>query len=63
MKLAIENATRTRLVIANERIHVLGSVANIKVARDAVCDLIMGAPIGKVYNKMRSVAKRVNERF
>lgn len=63
MKLAIENATRTRLVVAYERIHLLGSVANIKVARDAVCDLIMGAPIGKVYNKMRSVAKRVNERF
>jgi RNA-binding protein PNO1 len=63
MKTAIENATRTRIVIANERVHLLGSVTNIKVARDAICDLIMGAPIGKVYNKMRSVAKRVNERF
>lgn len=58
-KFAIENATRTRIVIANQHIHILGSTTNIKVARDAVCDLIMGAPPGKVYNRMRTVAKRV----
>lgn len=58
-RFAIENATRTRIVIANTHIHILGSTANIKVARDAICDLIMGAPPGKVYNRMRTVAKRV----
>ena len=56
---AIENATRTRIVIANTQIHILGSTANIKVARDAICDLIIGAPPGKVYHRMHSVAKRV----
>ena len=60
---AIENATRTRIVIADQKIHIMGSFSNIKLARDAICNLIIGAPPGKVYNQMRNVAKRMNERF
>ncbi|TDH72105.1 hypothetical protein CCR75_004570 [Bremia lactucae] len=62
-KYAVENATRTRIVLADQKVHILGSFANIKLARDAICSLIMGAPPGKVYNKMRNVASRMNERF
>lgn len=62
-KYAIENATRTRIVVADQRIHVLGSFQNLKIARDAICKLILGAPPGKVYNSMRSVSSRMNERF
>jgi RNA-binding protein PNO1 len=62
-RFAIENATRTRIVIADQRIHMLGSYANIRVARNAICDLILGAPPGKVYNNMRNVAKRMAERY
>jgi len=39
------------------------SVQNIALARNAICDLILGAPPGKVYNKMRNVSKRLVERF
>ncbi|GAA0147487.1 endoribonuclease [Lithospermum erythrorhizon] len=62
-KFAIENATKTRIVIADCKIHVLGSFANIKVARDSLCSLIMGSPAGKVYSKLRSVSARLDERF
>mmetsp|Transcript_8574 Transcript_8574/g.19239 ORF Transcript_8574/g.19239 Transcript_8574/m.19239 type:complete len:260 (+) Transcript_8574:93-872(+) len=62
-RFAIENATRTRIVIADSRIHLLGSYTNIRLARNAICDLILGAPPGKVYNNMRNVAKRMNERY
>ena len=62
-RFAIENATRTRIIVADTRIHMLGSYANIRVARNAICSLILGAPPGKVYNNMRNVAKRMNERF
>ena len=62
-KYAIENATRTRIVLANQKVHILGNFANIKLARDAICSLIMGAPPGTVYNRMRTVASRMNERF
>ena len=62
-KYAVENATRTRIVLADQKIHLLGSFSNIKLARDAICSLILGAPPGKVYNKMRSVSSRMKERF
>jgi len=51
-KHAIQNATRTRIVIADSKVHILGAFANIKVAKDTICSLILGAPPGKVYNQM-----------
>ncbi|KAK8691121.1 hypothetical protein V6N13_074640 [Hibiscus sabdariffa] len=39
-KFAIENATKTRIVIAD----ILGSFANIKIAKDSLCSLILGSP-------------------
>ncbi|KAL6275392.1 RNA-binding protein pno1 [Prunus avium] len=62
-KFAIENATKTRIVIADTKIHILGSFANIKVARDSLCSLILGSPAGKVYSKLRAVTARLAERF
>eukprot|EP01114_Cavostelium_apophysatum_P016442 TRINITY_DN467_c0_g1_i1.p1 TRINITY_DN467_c0_g1~~TRINITY_DN467_c0_g1_i1.p1 ORF type:complete len:237 (+),score=57.81 TRINITY_DN467_c0_g1_i1:115-825(+) len=62
-KFTIENVTRTRIVIADKTIHILGSFSNIKVARDAICDLILGSPPGKVYAKLRVIAGRMKERF
>ena len=62
-KYAIENATRTRIVMADQKIHIMGSYSNIRFAKDAICNLIIGAPPGKVYNQMRNVARRLNERF
>jgi len=62
-KYAIENATRTRIVIADEKIHILGSFSNIKLARDAICNLILGSQPGKVYQHLRTVSKRIQERL
>ena len=72
-KYAIENATRCRIVLADQTlvwcivvirsIHILGSYANIAVARNAICNLIMGSPPNKVYNQMKQVAARQKERF
>ncbi|XP_047321869.1 RNA-binding protein PNO1-like [Impatiens glandulifera] len=61
-KFAIENSTKTRIVIADTKIHMLGSFANIKVARDSLCSLILGSPAGKVYSKLRAVSARLAER-
>lgn len=58
-RFAIENATRTRIVVADTKVHILGAFSNIQIARDAVCSLILGAPPGKVYNQMRTVASRI----
>ncbi|EFA79428.1 Na-H exchanger [Heterostelium album PN500] len=39
-KFTIENTTKTRIVLADKRIHILGSYANIRVAKDAIFLLV-----------------------
>ena len=60
-KFAIENTTRTRIVIAEKRIHILGTFADIHVARDALVSLILGSPPNKVYAKLKTVAARMKD--
>ena len=62
-KFTIENVTKTRIVIADTKIHILGSYQNIQLARRAVCNLILGSPPSKVYGQLRSIAGRVSERL
>ncbi|XP_031558347.1 RNA-binding protein pno1 [Actinia tenebrosa] len=62
-KFTIENVTKTRIVLAETKIHILGSFQNIKIARTAICSLILGSPPSKVYGNMRAVASRSAERF
>ena len=62
-KFAVENATRTRVVVAESKIHILGCFNNIQCARDAICNLILGSAPGKVYSKLRTVSKRLAEKF
>ncbi|XP_019404696.1 PREDICTED: RNA-binding protein PNO1 [Crocodylus porosus] len=62
-KFTIENVTRTRIVLADSKVHILGSFQNIKMARTAICNLILGSPPSKVYGNIRAVASRAAERF
>lgn len=62
-KFAIENASRTRVVLADQKIHILGGFKNIRIAREAIVSLILGSPPGKVYGNLRTVASRMKERF
>jgi RNA-binding protein PNO1 len=62
-KYTIENVTKTRIVLADEKIHLLGSFQNIKIARTAICSLILGSPPSKVYGNMRAIASRSAEKF
>ncbi|KAI0313340.1 hypothetical protein OF83DRAFT_561151 [Amylostereum chailletii] len=61
-KFTIENASRTRIILADTKIHILGSFQNIKVARDALVSLILGSPPGKVYAGLRTVSSRMRQR-
>jgi len=61
-KFTIENSSRTRIVLADTKIHIMGSFQNIKVARDAIVSLILGSPPGKVYAGLRTVSSRMKQR-
>ncbi|XP_068597385.1 RNA-binding protein PNO1 isoform X1 [Brachionichthys hirsutus] len=62
-KFTIENVTKTRIVLADTKVHILGSFQNIKMSRTAICNLILGSPPSKVYGNIRAVASRTAERF
>lgn len=62
-KLVIENTTKTRIVVANTKIHILGAYQNLKLARNAVCSLILGSNPSKVYGSLRNMASRGAERL
>jgi len=62
-KHAIENATRTRISLCEDKIHILGSFANIRLALNSLCNLILGSEPGKVYTKLRTVSRRLQERI
>ncbi|ODV58020.1 Pno1p [Ascoidea rubescens DSM 1968] len=62
-KFSIENATRTRIVLADNKIHMLGGYNHIRMARTAIVSLILGKQPGKVYGNLRTVAARLKESY
>lgn len=61
-KFTIENATKTRIVVADTKIHILGSYENTRLARHSISSLVLGTAPGKIYNKLRTVSARLNEK-
>ncbi|XP_063220863.1 RNA-binding protein PNO1 [Bacillus rossius redtenbacheri] len=62
-KFTIENVTKTRIVLADSKIHILGSFQNIQVAKRAICSLILGSPPSKVYGQLQNIASKISERL
>lgn len=62
-KYTIENTTKTRIVLADSKIHILGSFKNIALARRTICNLILGSPPSKIYGNLRNIASRSMESF
>jgi len=62
-RFTIENATRTRIILADSRVNIMGSFQNIAIARRAICNLILGSPPSKVYGNLKAFAERARERF
>ncbi|KAF6033690.1 PNO1 [Bugula neritina] len=62
-KFTIENVTKTRIVLQENKINILGTFHNIAAARRAISNLILGSPPSKVYGTMRAIAAKVHDRF
>lgn len=62
-KYTIENSTQTRIVIADTKIHILGSFVGIKVARGSLCSFILGFPASKVHSKLRAISASLAGRY
>ena len=62
-KYTIENVSKTRIVLADQKVHIMGSFQNIQIAKRAICNLILGSPPSKVYGNLATVASRSRDRF
>jgi RNA-binding protein PNO1 len=62
-RFSIENATKTRIVLADSKIHILGAFQNIRMARETVVSLILGQPPSKIYHNLRVMSARMKERY
>jgi len=62
-KFTIENVTKTRIVVADSKVHLLGSFQNIRLARHSICSLILGTPPNKIYGNLRNLSSRIAERL
>lgn len=60
-KNAIENSTRTRMIVEGHKISLLGAHVNVGMARNAICNLILGAQPGKVFSQLRVMGKKLKE--
>lgn len=54
IKFTIENATRTRISLTDTKVHIIGTINNVRMAKRVICDLVMGSPANKVYAKLRN---------
>lgn len=55
-KFAIENTSKTRVVLADQKIHILGGFKNIRIAREAIVSLILGAPPVRLLSHCSSIS-------
>lgn len=56
-KLTIENVTKTRIVLSDNKVHLLGAYQNLRIARHTICSLIMGK-INKILKTVFSIILR-----
>jgi len=54
----LENATKTRIIIADTRVHVLGAYENVRICKRSLCALILGSPIGKVTGNLKALKEK-----
>uniref|UniRef100_A0A2P2I015 RNA-binding protein pno1-like n=1 Tax=Hirondellea gigas TaxID=1518452 RepID=A0A2P2I015_9CRUS len=62
-RFTLENATKTRIILADSRVHILGAFANIAAVRRAICNLILGSPPSKVFGNLKAYADRICDRI
>lgn len=58
----IEDFSRSRVLVKNQSIHLLGSLENTRIAKDAICRLIMGSQPGSIFNRLRIINSRLKEK-
>lgn len=63
IKTAIENFSRCKLVIHDQRVFLLGCHENIKIAKDGIGRLVQGSEPESIFNRLRIISNKLKDRY
>lgn len=63
IKESIENFSRCKFVLQDERVSLLGCQENIKIAKDAIGRLIQGSEPSSIFNKLRIISAKLKDKY
>lgn len=58
MKATIESTTRCKVIVLDDEISIFGTPENARMARDAVCRLIMGSKPNSISNRLKVLSSK-----
>lgn len=62
-KESIENFSKCKFVLLNQRIVILGCPDNIKIAKDAIGRLVQGADPASIFNRLRLISAKLKDKY
>lgn len=63
IKESIENFSRCKFILQDERISLLGCQENIKIAKDAIGRLIQGSEPSSIFNRLRVISTKLKDKY
>lgn len=62
-KESIENFSKCKFILIDQKITILGCIENIKIAKDAICRLIQGSEPTSIFNRLQVKATKMKEKY
>lgn len=62
-KESIENFSRCKFVLVNQKVVLMGCADNIRIAKDAIGRLVQGAEPTSIFNRLRIISTKLKDRY
>lgn len=62
-KESIENFSKCRIVLHDQRVHLLGCHENIKIAKDGIGRLVQGSEPTSIFNRLRIISNKIKDKY
>ncbi|KAI5148296.1 RNA-binding protein PNO1 [Enteropsectra breve] len=62
-KESIENFSRCKFVLNDQRVVIMGCSENIKIAKDAIGRLVQGSEPSSIFNRLRIISNKLKDRY
>ncbi|ELA42916.1 uncharacterized protein VICG_00231 [Vittaforma corneae ATCC 50505] len=63
IKESIENFSRCKFILRDERVSLLGCEENIKIAKDAIGRLVQGSEPASIFNRLRIISAKLKDKY